>query len=100
MPSKIDRLLHRSNRCRETECADHGVFANLEAAVTACKRVVDDDLKAMWKPGTTAAQLFSLFIAYGPSPFIVPLDPDDPTADFSAGAYAEKRCEDIARLRR
>jgi hypothetical protein len=49
---------------REDECSDHGVFSNAEAAVTACKKIVDDDLKAMWKPGSTAAHLYTLFIAY------------------------------------
>ena len=80
---------------RESECSDHGVFANAEAAVTACKKIVDDDLKAMWKPGSTAADLYKLFIAYGPSPFIVPINRNDPNPRFSADAYAKKRCKDI-----
>jgi hypothetical protein len=38
----------------ESERADHGVFVNADEAVAACKEIVDDDLNAMWKPGTTA----------------------------------------------
>jgi hypothetical protein len=85
---------------RENECSDHGVFSDAEAAVTACKKIVDDDLKAMWKPGSTAAHLYTLFIAYGPSPVIVPINQNDPSPSFSAGDYAKKRCKDIVRLSR
>jgi hypothetical protein len=68
----------------ESEQDDHGVFANADEAIAACKEIVDDDLNAMWKPGTTAKELYKLYVAFGPDPFVVPLNPKDPDVEFSA----------------
>jgi hypothetical protein len=75
----------------ESERADHGVFANADEAVAACKEIVDDELKTMWKSGTTAKELYRLYVAFGPDPFIVPLNPSDPDVRFSAWTYAKGR---------
>jgi hypothetical protein len=53
----------------ESERSDDGVFATADAAVAACKAIVDDELNTMWKPGTTANELYQLYIAFGPRSF-------------------------------
>ena len=80
----------------ESERADHSVFANADEAVAACKEIVDDDLNAMWKPGTTAKELYRLYVAFGPDPFVAPLNPNDPGVEFSAWTYAKGRCKELA----
>ena len=79
----------------EGERTDHGVFANADEAVAACKEIVDDDLNAMRKPGMTAKELYKLYIAFGPDPFVVPLNPSDPDVNFSAWTYAKGRCKEL-----
>jgi hypothetical protein len=79
----------------ESERTDHGVFANADEAVAACKEIVDDDLNAMRKPGTTAKELYKLYVAFGPDPFVVPLNSKDPCEKFSAWTYAKGRCKEL-----
>ena len=79
----------------EGERADHGVFANADEAVAACKEIVDDELNTMWKAGMTAKELYKLYVAFGPDPFVVSLNPNDPEVEFSAWTYAKKRCKDL-----
>src|SRR5256714_11025527 len=64
----------------------------------ACKAIVDDELNTMWKPGTTAKELYELYIAFGPDPFLVPLNPKDPDVEFSAWTYAKQRCKVLVSL--
>jgi hypothetical protein len=99
MPKYKVRINDNAHYMDESERADHGVFANADEAVAACKEIVDDDLNAMWKPGTTAKELYKLYVGFGPDPFVVPLNPKDPGVEFSAWAYAKKRCKDLASLR-
>ena len=82
----------------ESERTDHGIFANADEAVAACKEIVDGDLNAMWKPRMTAKELYELYVAFGPDPFVVPLNPKDPDVEFSAWTYAKKRCKELVRL--
>jgi hypothetical protein len=82
----------------ESERADHGIFANADEAIAACKEIVDDDLNAMWKPRMTAKELYKLYVAFGPDPFVVPLNPKDPDVEFSAWTYAKERCKELVRL--
>ena len=56
-------------------------------------------LNAMWKPGTTAKELYKLYVAFGPDPFVVPLNPKDPDVEFSAWTYAMEQCEHLVSLR-
>ena len=84
----------------EGERTDHGVFANANEAVAACKEIVDDDLNAMWKPGMTAKELYRLYVAFGPDPFVVPLNPSDPDVNFSAWTYAKGRCKELVSVHR
>jgi hypothetical protein len=55
-----------------TEVTEHGVFASADEAISACKKIVDDDLTSMWRPGTTAAELYRPYLAWGPDPFALP----------------------------
>ena len=80
-----------------TAITEHGVFASADEAVIACKKVVDDDLASMWRPGTSGAELYRLYLAWGPDPFAIPVDPNDPSVEFSAWSYAEQRCEVVAK---
>jgi hypothetical protein len=84
----------------ESERTDHGVFANADGAIAACKEIVDDELHRMLKRGTTAKELYRLYVAFGPDPFVVPLNPKDPDVEFSAWTYAKKRCKDLVGSRR
>jgi hypothetical protein len=79
----------------ESERIDYGVFASADEAIAKSKKIIDDDLKAMWKPGTSAADLYRLYICWGPDPVVVALDPSDPEVAFSAWPYAKERCQDI-----
>src|SRR5260370_24230843 len=91
MPSYKVLINDNAHYMDKSERADHGVFANADEAVAACKKIVDDDLNAMWKPGTTARELYRLYVAFGPYPFVVPHSPNDPAVEFSAWTYAKKR---------
>jgi hypothetical protein len=83
----------------ESERSENGIFASADEAVAACKKIVDDDLDSMWRPGTTAAALYRLYVSFGPDPFAVPINPNDPPVNFSAWTYAKKRCQDLASIR-
>ena len=74
----------------ESERADHGVFANGDEAVAACKEIVDDELNTMWKPGMTAKELYRLYVAFGPDPFVVPLNSEDPDVIAAVGVYSHR----------
>jgi hypothetical protein len=79
----------------EDERIDYGVFATADEAIAKSKWIIDDDLKWMWKPGMSAADLYQLYICWGPDPVVVPLDPKDPEVAFSAWPYAKERCREI-----
>ncbi len=82
MPSYKVLINDNAHYMDESERADHGVFANADEAVAACKKIVDDDLNAMWN-------------AFGPDPIVVPLNPNDPCVRFSAWTYAKGRCKEL-----
>src|SRR5712671_6206704 len=98
MPSYKVLINDNAHYMDESERADHGVFANADEAVAACKEIVDDELNTMWKPGTTAKELYKLYVAFGPDPFVVPLNPNDADVEFSAWTYAKHRCKDPCKL--
>ena len=90
-------LVYENNHYRdEDERIDYGVFATADEAIAKSKWIIDDDLKWMWKPGVSAADLYQLYICWGPDPVVVPLDPSDPEVAFPAWPYAKKRCQEIA----
>ena len=67
-----------------------GRFADCEAAVAACRRMVDACLEEAYTPGMTADALLSRYQHFGDDPFIVALD-GHPACPFSAWAYANER---------
>jgi hypothetical protein len=71
-----------------------GTFDSAEEAITACRRMVDEDLREHHKPGMSAADLFIVYQALRDDPFIVPVD-GATTVEFSAWTYAEERCRAI-----
>ncbi len=79
----------------ESEITDRGVFSNADDAVAECKKIVDDDLDWTSRPGMTAADLYGLYVSWGPDPFVVPLNAHDPQVTFSAWTYAKERCRDV-----
>src|SRR5947209_18269817 len=54
----------------ESDRSDHGVFANAEEAIAACKAMVDDELATMHRPGMSAKELYRLYVGFGPDPFV------------------------------
>ena len=71
-----------------------GEFDGCAAAVTACKKVVDDYLLDAYEPGMTFDQLWSLYTGFGDDPFIVTTDK---LCRFSGWYYARQRCEELCR---
>jgi hypothetical protein len=84
----------------ESERIDYGVFANADEAVAVSKKIVDDDLNAMWQPSMTAADLYQLYVSWGPDPVVLPLNPNDPRVIFSAWPYAKATMQGRCRLPR
>jgi len=74
-----------------------GQFDNLDEAIAACKRIVDEFLIHSYKPGMTAEELYQGYVGFGEDPFIVG---PGATREFSAWAYAKTRCVEIARAER
>jgi len=73
-----------------------GAYPTFEAALAACKRMVDEDLRDALKPGilrhATPGELYEYYMAFGVDPFI-----EGPCNDrsFSAWTYAKARCAEI-----
>jgi hypothetical protein len=69
----------------------HGEFETLEAAIEACKRIVNEWLQSNHKPGMSADELYTGYKTYGVDPWIS----GDENKPFSAWKYAEERCVEI-----
>jgi hypothetical protein len=73
-----------------------GAYPSFDAALAACKRMVDQDLRDALKPGVlrrpAADELYEYYMAFGVDPFI-----EGPCNDrsFSAWAYAKARCAEM-----
>jgi hypothetical protein len=94
MPKRLTVYVDdNSHYMDESERYMLGEFENRDAAVTACKRIVDEDL-ARWASGRTAEELFELYVKFGEDPWIAG---DDADRDFSARDYARTRCHEIAK---
>jgi hypothetical protein len=77
----------------ESERFAHGGFDSLEAAVDACRRMVDRDLGELHRPGMSGDELYRQYVSFGSDPYIVGVGPDVP---FSAWDYAQERSRAIA----
>jgi hypothetical protein len=88
----------------ESERITHGEFDTLEAAIEACKKIVNDCLAYSYEPGMTAAKLYESYSFFGEDPWIMAIkDPSEPATEkpassatgtvlFSAWTYAKQRC--------
>lgn len=74
----------------ESERYRHGEFATCDEAIAACQKIVDAYLESAYKPGMTAAELFTSYTFFGEDPFI---RTDDEQCKFSARTYASARCQ-------
>jgi hypothetical protein len=75
--------------------AGSGVFETYDAAVAACREIVDRSLAWHHKPGMTADQLYETYIDFGDDPFVVALGSAPAGERFSAWTYARERCRVI-----
>lgn len=83
----------------ETERYTLGEFESLEAAIDACKRIVDDYLESAYKPGMSAEELCKSYKGFGDDPWIIGPDPGVGKVLFSAWDYADHRCVEICKSR-
>ena len=77
------------------ERREHGVYQTLEAALAACRAIVDRSLEEERRPGISAEALFDRYTSFGDDPSILVLDGTDERATFSAWAYAKERARTI-----
>lgn len=77
----------------ESERYTMGKYTSPEAAITACKKLVDDFLEASCKGlEPSSEKLYEHYVAFGPDPFIVTNEPSMPKPSFSAWKYAKEQC--------
>ena len=80
----------------ESERYQLGDFDSLEAAVTACKRIVDEFLVLNHHVGMSSGELLTNYALYGEDPFVFS---GDGTVPFSARDYASVRVREICQDR-
>ncbi len=73
-----------------------GTFATYEAALTACREIVDGSFRADWADDVTADEMFNSYAMFGEDPVIIF---DGLHCDFSAWDYARLRCEALCKSR-
>ena len=77
----------------ESERYTSGTFPSLEAAIEACRHIVDDFLEESCKGVQPSSEaLYEHYVAFGPDPFIVTDDPYLRPVQFSAWTYAREQC--------
>jgi hypothetical protein len=84
----IDDNFHHTN---ENERHTLGSFPTLEAAIAACRDVVDQSLDHLLEPGMTAEALYDSYKHFGDDPFIA----GEPPSTFSAWNYAKRRAAEM-----
>ena len=67
-----------------------GTFASYEAAVEACKKIVDEELRDILKQGTKPEELSATWALYGSDPFIV-----GASRRFSARDYVTEKVQEL-----
>ncbi len=77
----------------EDERYESATYPTVEAALEAARRIVDDYLISVHRPGMTAEQLYGYFTSFGEDPFSVGSDAKRVT--FSAWDYAKGRCAEM-----
>jgi hypothetical protein len=84
----VDDNYHYMDSC---ERVTHGEFETIDAAVAACRKIVDEYLASAHEKGVTAKDLYSSYIAFGDDSWIAGAC-DVP---FSAWTYAKQRCAEM-----
>jgi hypothetical protein len=79
----------------EDERYEHGIYETVDAALAACRNLVERSLSGAYEPGMSAEDLYKRYTSFGEDPFIVVLDGVDDRARFSAWTFAEERCREI-----
>jgi len=77
----------------ENERYKLGEFNDLQSAISACKRIVDEFLSSC-DSGAGADEMLKQYIMFGEDPWI---SSDDPECRFSAREYAKARCQELGR---
>ena len=85
----VDENSHYSD---ESERYKKGDYPTAEAAVAACKQIVDDYLSAAYREGMPASELYRSYISFGEDPFVVS---ESGKTRYSSWDYAKKRCSEI-----
>ncbi|GLK74749.1 hypothetical protein GCM10008171_00010 [Methylopila jiangsuensis] len=70
-----------------------GSFDSLEAAVAACRKIVDTFLQD--NPAKTADELYEHYTLFGQDPWIMRPASASDTPLFSAWDYARRRCNEL-----
>jgi hypothetical protein len=73
----------------------HGEFETLEAAVAACRAIVDGCLETNYEPGMSAEALYSAYKMFGEDPWVS----GSGNVGFSAWTYAKERCGEVCKSR-
>ena len=87
----IDDNFHYMDKDARTEA---GMFVTAEAAIAACRGIVDDSLRNLLAPGMTASDLLAQYRLFGDDPFVVAQGDAQPIK-FSALDYAETLATEI-----
>jgi hypothetical protein len=74
----------------ESESYDLDRYETAAAAVAEARRLVDEELLQLHKPGMDAAELFTMYGMFGDDPYIL-AEGGAPPAGFSAWTYARER---------
>ncbi len=77
----------------ESERYTHGEFDTYGAAVTACKKIVDEFFEEIKDKKLSFNDLWEGYTMYGEDPFITP-EPEG--CHFSAWDYAKQKCRELA----
>jgi hypothetical protein len=92
-------VVYCSHNCHYEDADEvfrQGAYPTFEAALAACKRMVDQELRNALKPGVLSRaapdELYEYYVAFGVDPFI-----EGPCNDrsFSSRNYARLRCAQI-----
>jgi hypothetical protein len=87
----IDDNFHYAD---EDERITSGEFDTLEAAHDACRKIVEDSLAHLHRPGMTAEELYSYYTSFGDDPFVL-VPAGEPRSTFSAWSYAKQRAPEM-----
>ena len=77
----------------ESERYKHSEYDTYDAAVAACKKIVESYFEPVENGKYSFKELWDGYTTFGEDPFIVPEDKD---CHFSAWDYAKQRCHEMA----